>query len=405
MTKGTLALDQKEYSEAADDFAAALKEKPDDPSANLYLGIALCNSGNDQEGEKLLKKALKLDPISPRTNLELGILYYKRGLHEEAMDFFETANKLSPGTELSEIAKDYIRDIQEKEEQIVLKYWSISFSAGAQYDSNVILEPSDGTLPEGISRKSDWRGVIYIDGKYMPAVTENLFIGPTYSFYQSIHKELDDFNVQQHLPGIILNYTVSKPLSFRALYTFEYTTVGKEEYLSSHSISPTITIAERKGFFTTIQYNYQSKDFKNSPLFENNSERDGSNNLLRITQYIPVSRTAALSLSYSYDNDSTDEDYWAYSGHTGNIDLRLDLGKKWSIDLSGEYYQKNYDAEYPGTGEKREDKTATFSSTLTKTFSSNFDVTVGWQYVKNRSNIDIFEYERNITTCFLRMNL
>src|SRR4030042_4634433 len=114
MTKGTLALDQKEYSEAADDFAAALKEKPDDPSANLYLGIALCNSGNDQEGEKLLKKALKLDPISPRTNLELGILYYKRGLHEEAMDFFETANKLSPGTELSEIAKDYIRDIREK---------------------------------------------------------------------------------------------------------------------------------------------------------------------------------------------------------------------------------------------------------------------------------------------------
>jgi Flp pilus assembly protein TadD len=93
VTKGILALDQQDYEKAVDYFHDAVQEKPDDPSANLYLGIALNNSGNEQEGEYFLKKSLNLDPLSPQTNLELGILYYKKGLYAEARDFFETAKK------------------------------------------------------------------------------------------------------------------------------------------------------------------------------------------------------------------------------------------------------------------------------------------------------------------------
>jgi tetratricopeptide (TPR) repeat protein len=403
ITKGIVSLDQQEYTEATQYLRAALKERPEDPSANLYLGIALINTGNEEEGEKLLKKALELEPLSPRTNLELGILYYKRGIHDEARDFFETVEDVASGTDLSDLAGDYIERIGER--KVKVKDWSISLTGGFQYDSNVVLEPSDGTLPEGISRKSDWRGVIYIDGKFTPAITDNLVVGPTYSFYQSFHTKLSDFNVQQHLPGIILNYTFNRNFFFRALYTYEYTTVGTEEYLSAHSISPAIVIAEGEGFFTTLRYAYQNKDFKDSDLFENNSERDGSNNLAGITQYVPIGRVAILSLGYTYDHDTTDEDYWSYNGHKGNVDLRLDLGQKWFVDLMGEYYAKDYRDEYPGTGEKRQDDTSTFSSTLMKTIGSNFDITVGWQYVKNKSNIDIFEYERNIVTCLLRINL
>ncbi len=406
ITKGTLALDRKDYTRAIENFKAALKEKPDNPSANLYLGIALCNSGNEKEGEKLLKKALKLEPLSARTNLELGILYYKRGIYDEAKDFFEAVKNLSPGTDLSDMAKDYIREIERKEKRgkITEKNWAFSLTGGLQYDSNVVLEPSDGTLPQGISRKSDWRGIIYLDAKYTPALTDNFTIGPTYSFYQSIHRELDDFNVQQHLPGIILNFAISDNFTIRTHYTYEYTTVGKEEYLSAHTIFPMLVISEGKGFFTALNYRYQQKDFKNTPLFETNTERNGSNNLIGITQYICISR-ATLSLGYSHDVDTTDKNYWSYRGNSGNLDLRFDLGEKWVLDLSGKYYQKDYKAEYPGTTEKRKDKTMTYSANLTKTLGSKFDITAGWLYEKNDSNIDIFEYKRDILTFLMRVHL
>ena len=41
VTKGILALDKQEYEKAVAYFRAAVQEKPEDPSANLYLGIAL----------------------------------------------------------------------------------------------------------------------------------------------------------------------------------------------------------------------------------------------------------------------------------------------------------------------------------------------------------------------------
>jgi hypothetical protein len=405
ITKGILSLDQQKYTEATQYLRAALKEKPDDPSANLYLGIALCNSGNEQEGEKLLKKALKLEPSSPRTNLELGILYYKRGIYSEAKDFFETVRNVAKGTDLSDIAEDYIRKIKERKIKVTVKDWSLTFTGGIQYDSNVVLDSGVGPLPEGITRKSDWRGIIFIEGKFTPRLTDKITLGPTYSFYQSLQTELDDFNVQQHLPGFLLNISLDKNVMLKTSYTYEYTTVGNDEYLSAHSISPTVTVAEGRGFFTALRYRYQNKDFRDSDLFPNNSERDGFNHLAGITQYIPLTRIGILGIGYTYDHDSTDKDYWSYNGHAGDINVRLDMGESWFLDLYGQYYQKDYKADYPGTFTTREDKMITFSTNLTKTFASKFDITVGWMYVNNDSNINIFEYDRNITTLTLRVSL
>jgi hypothetical protein len=403
VTKGILALDQQEYEKAIEFFRIAVQERPDDPSANLYLGIALNNSGNEREGEIFLKKSLKLDPLSPQTNLELGMLYYKKGFYAEARDFFETAKNNAEGTELSDLAEAYIENIDQ--EGIQVKNWALSLTAGGQYDSNVILDSGSGPLPEGISRKSDWRALIFIEGKFMPRLTDQITLGPTYSFYQSLHAELTDFNVQQHLPGLLCDISLSKNVLLKASYYYEYTKVGNEEYVSAHSISPVITLSEGKGFFTILRYRYQDKDFKDSDMFPDNSERDGLNNLAGISQYIPLTRLGLLGVHYTYDYDSAAEKYWSYRGNAGHVDLRFDLGESWVLDLYGQYYRKDYQADYPGTSTTRVDKTTTFYSNLTKTFASRFDVTVGWMYVDNNSNIDVFEYDRNIATLTLKVSL
>ncbi|MEW6586107.1 MAG: tetratricopeptide repeat protein [Nitrospirota bacterium] len=402
ISKGILALDTKEYSRAMEEFTAALKVKPDDPTANLYLGIAHYRSGKERDGERFLKKALSIDPRSPRTNLELGILYYNRGLWDESRDFMETAKSLDPGTEVATAAENYLKEMGKKEAAVKAKDWALSLTAGAQYDSNVILEPSDGTLPQGISNKHDWRAVLYFDGHYTPAISGKLRLGPTYSFYQSIHAELHDFNVQQYLPGVMASFSLNKYLFFRTDYSYEYTTVGGSGYLSAHSVAPVLTIAEGRGFFTLLRYQYQNKDFKDSELFANNSERDGSNNLFGIIQYVPAG-IVTIRLSYAYDVDDTDKIHWAYKGHSGECSLSADFGEGWKTDLTGQYYRKDYRGDYPGTGTKRTDELKTFSVNLTKTMNKWLDITAGWLYEQDDSNIDIFEYERNITTFLLRV--
>jgi tetratricopeptide (TPR) repeat protein len=408
LTKGVLSLDQKEYQKAADSFKAALEVKPDDPSATLYLGVALSKSGNEKEAETFLKKAVSLDPQSPRANFELGVLYYQKGNYHEAKDFFETTKALSPKGELSGPADAYIAEIEKSEREAKKegqKNWALGLSVGEQYDSNVILEPSDGALPEGISGKSDWRTVFYLDGRYSPLMKDNFSIDLTYSFYQSLQSKLDDFNVQQHLPGILISYAVMKDVLLRLDYTFEFTTVDYETYLLSHSIQPVITIAEGKGFFTNLRYRFQQKDFRDTNLFETNSQRDGENHLFGITQYIQLHKAVLASIGYAYDRDLAEKDYWRYNGNAGEAYLRFDFGRGWTGDLWGQYYSKNYKGEFPGTERKRRDTTRTFTANLTKSLHPKISITAGYLYERNSSNISFFEYDRDIVTLMVRVQL
>jgi len=408
LARGILSLDQKEYQKAITDFKSALAVKPDDPPATLYLGVALSKSGNEKEGETFLKKALTLDPQSPRANFELGVLYYHKGIYNEAKDFFETAKALSPGGELSGPADAYISEIAKRESEAKKeghKNWALGLSVGEQYDSNVVLKPSDGALAEGISGKSDWRTVFYLDGRYTPLMKDNFSIDLTYSFYQSLQSKLDDFNVQQHLPGILISYAVMKDVLLRLNYTFEFTTVDYETYLVSNSIQPVITIAEGKGFFTNLRYRYQQKDFKDTALFQTNSERDGGNNLFGITQYIQLHKAVLAGIGYAYDDDCADKTYWKYDGNAGDAYLRFDFGKGWTGDLWGRYYRKHYKGEFPGAESKRKDITRTYSTNLTKSLHRNIGITAGYLYERNSSNISAFEYDRDIVTLMVRVQL
>lgn len=402
LTKGILFLDQKEYPKATEELEAAIKDKPEDPLANLYLGVAYCNTGKEQEGEALLKKALKLDPGSARANYELGLYYYRRGLNEEARDFFESVQGAGPG-ELSELAGRHIKEIDSRKPKV--RNWEASITTGIQYDSNVVLEPTGGPVQGGITNKTDWRAIVYLEGKYAFKVRENLSIVPTYTFYQSMQRVLDDFNVQQHLPGVYIDFNPIKNINLRTYYTFEYTTVDYRTYIISHSIQPVMTISEGKGYYTQLRYRYQWRNFNDTKLFPTNTERNGFNSLLGVTQYIPLHRAVLLSLGYAYDKDMTEEDYWHYNGNAGEVGVRADFGRGWTADFTGLYYCKGYKGRDPATEKRRRDITHTYSTNLTKRINTHWDITAGWMYEVNDSNIKVFDYERQIVSLMVRFRL
>ena len=124
LAKGVAGVEEADYRVAVEEFRAALKEKPLDPAATLYLGIALNRSG-DREAETVLKQALAMEPADPRTNIELGIYYFTYSLYGEARDYFENTIKLAPGTEFSAKAREYLTRISEGG---LAKPWALNLS-------------------------------------------------------------------------------------------------------------------------------------------------------------------------------------------------------------------------------------------------------------------------------------
>lgn len=397
LAKGILSIETRDYPGAINEFKAAIKENPKNPTAVLYLGIAQSRSG-DKEAETTLRKALTMNPSDPRAHLELGIYYFTYSLYDKARDYFEKTVTLAPATEFSAKAEEYLKQIKEAASE---KRWTLNASLGGQYDSNVVLNPSGGgPLPQGISHQSDWSAVFFANAKYYLIKEEKMEASAGLTFYQNLHATISDYNITQPVLDLTMAYKILPWLQLRGVFSWEYISVGQEEYGHDYLLAPSLVITEGKGSSTVIDYRYRNYTFKNSDLFFDNSQRSGPDNYIAITQNLQITPSVQARLTYSHDVNATQEDFWHYRGNRGALGLSFVFPYKIFMDLYGEYYVQDYNGKDTQTGANRKDKTFTGSIQATKVLSDIFSVTVGQLYTKDDSNIPAFAYNRAITSLF-----
>jgi hypothetical protein len=397
IARGVALTEAMNFRDAAAAFTSALRDRPDDFTATQYLGIAQSRAG-DNEAEATLKKALSLKPGDSRTLLELGIWYFNKAAYGISRDYLRNAVSAAPNTEVSAMAEQYLRAIAFGKTS---KPWMLNISLGGQYDSNVVLGETGGLLPQGITKKADWRAVAFLKGQYTFLTTERAEASVAYSLYQSVHASLSDFDVSYHLFDLKTTYALSQLLTLRGAASFEYTFMGGNDYDAAYTFSPAMVIAEGNGHSTVLEYAYKKSRFINSDLFFDNSDRTGSNNAVGITQNIPLYRSAAARVGYFHDVDTTRQQFWSYRGDKAFVGLQFECPKTIYLDLYGEYYHRNYKGPFEGTGDNRKDQTYTASLSVTKLLSQTYSVTLGETYVRNKSNTPDFDYKRAITGLFL----
>ncbi len=77
-------------------YAEALQERPDDPQALHYMGLAQFQLGALPEAEKLLSRSAEQDPAEANTWSDLGMVRIKMDLTEESLQAFTRALDLVP---------------------------------------------------------------------------------------------------------------------------------------------------------------------------------------------------------------------------------------------------------------------------------------------------------------------
>ncbi|MBI5049349.1 MAG: hypothetical protein HZC11_00360 [Nitrospirae bacterium] len=267
----------------------------------------------------------------------------------------------------------------------------------------MILNPDDSVLPEKVSNTVDWKTILYFKGKYNLITKEKVEGTVGYSFYQNLHTNLNDYNVSQHLLELKGSYALSPLLNFKGLYSYEYVFVGEERYNYASNVSPSLIISEGKGLSTVLEYRFRHTRLQDSVLFENNSDRTGINHLIGLTQNIPVSANILGRIGYFHDEESTRRDYWNYRGNKGSAGVRCSLPGNTLVDLSTEYYDKNYEGINSSSGEDRHDKAVTGTISATKLLSKDYSVTASYLHTRNDSNTAAYDYKRGITSVFLNV--
>ena len=93
---GAILALQGRYSDAVEEYAAALRIKPDYAAALGELGLALACQGKTDEGTELLHQVLRIEPDSAEATYRLGLVAQRSGDAREAEKRFHDALRLRP---------------------------------------------------------------------------------------------------------------------------------------------------------------------------------------------------------------------------------------------------------------------------------------------------------------------
>ena len=443
---GLTSLRLQRYREAEERFREVLKKHPEDARARLGLGMALYHQDRPREATTELttaERTLKDDPL----------LYYYAGLaaadqqaYEQASDKFMRAGKLDP-----ELANDarYQRGVtlhsQRQYQQATAEFrsaveggqvaaarpaapptaptaqppskrWSANYGLSLQYDSNVVLLPGGSALPNNISHKDDFVTAFNGYGEYRFLQTDKWTIGAGGGFFANVHARLSDFNVFDLAPTLYAERRLGAA-QLRFQYTLDYVTVGGDAYLVSNAIQPTLTIPESDRTYTQAFFRYQNKDFK---AFRDdqfgvavNQTRDANNFMLGAMQYWKLfSDRGSVRAGYIFDTDQTGggditpqfgvptKADWAYTGHRLSTGVAYQPLAATTLQLAFDYYRQNYSNPNSFSPDlvERKDNVYQLTGTVVRDIRSWLWLAFQYSYTRDQSNVDAFNYTRNIVS-------
>jgi len=399
IAEGIQKINQGRTEDAVVLLKKALKLSPENPEAVYYAGIAYSRNGNYKEAESLFLQTLQLDETSANAYFELGRIYYATSRCDELEYLFSEFIDRSEDKTFKGKAAELVDGCRKKAEE---KPYRFNISAGTQYDGNVILEPSNP--PVNAERKSDIRTVLYVTSGAVLIKEKVVKLTLDYNFYQSLHMNLHEFNVQYHEITPALELTFSDALRSSIGYSLEYTLLGSELYSRFNTFYGKFTVKESENLSTEAIYEYRSHKYWDSDIFQTNSIRSGYQNTVGIKQNFYLKRLKGEIYSFS-DFNRAKEGYWAFNGQRSGAELAYKITPLLHINVSSEYNERWYRDDFPGFQKRRLDRMQQYSLRLTYFISETMSASITESYIVNDSNLGIFDYRRNITGIFLTVGV
>jgi hypothetical protein len=379
------------------------------PAADLWCGIAAVDTGHTGEGVLSLERYSLLNPDDARGRLELARAYFYAGDDVRSREEFETVRGLDPPAEVRAGIQRYLDALRAREAQYRprLTAW---IEAGAGYDSNInagvaqadIALPVLGrvTVADAGVEKSDGFGVLAGSVQYNHPVAPgaSLFVGATGTgnFYFSE----SEFNLAQLALNAGGSYRHDID-TFALTYAYGQILLDNDSYRSTNGVA--------------LEWRRQ----------------------VAPTTTISVTPQVAR-IDYSGDNDVRDADFWAvgasvrhgwlsawqpvlnasiYGGKERDIRDRPDLGRDiagaaadltvspspfWALNAGIAYLRSDYDGNIPLLDVTRRDDNWVASLGAMYLFARNWSARVEYQYQRNDSNLELYEYTRNLVMVKLR---
>ena len=419
-----------------------------EPEFLLYSGLVAMERRNFEEAAVLLEQAVNLGPTAPEP---VASFYLARALAEvdrpEASDAaFARIVRDYPGTEWANQAAQ-ARAAADAPPEKTFQYWA-SGELGFEHDDNVLLRgfsvvdtPRDPAANQRDRGQSDQRGYWFFDAGGLVDLTDEWRVGGLIRLSGTDHLEQSTFD--SNTPGAtvwvdrVLN---ASGLSARAQYDFDQTWVDKDPFLRTHLFTGSLFQPWEGWGYSAVSLAYERNDFGYQrfdvqdanpcpaaallcgPVGINEEERtnrDGDGITARLFHSLPIEFESAFVSGFSLSGEYLYHRYWArgaeydHQRHQIEVEMAAVLPLEIGLSVGGRYAYVPYDNNsiFPDppvariytlpSRRRREQETGVWVR-LERDLIENLTLAAHYRRTRNRSNTEVFDYDRNIFGLSLR---
>jgi Tfp pilus assembly protein PilF len=432
----------------------AQQKSPTDPSITFQLGLAYFAQQQYDQAEPLLERVFKADPTIDGLGYYVGFMRYRKkdyrgalnafrggrttdpqlqqltrfytglalavlGLPAQAAAEVEQALRLAPGSALTgpaERLRDTIRTAAEQGRRL-----SAEVRLGFLYDDNVVVRPAPGSreplVPLLRDHRADSFGELFgAQFNYMWWQTETWESSFGYSFFGTYNNELTSFNITDHMVNGAVTYKTSlaqMPAQFGLQYAWDMLYLDATEFLRRNTATVTGLLIESDRHLTQGFFRFQNKEFfEVNPLPVADEFRDANNFMVGLLHLLRFSQDRHLiKAGYQFDVEDAQGRNYRYHGH------RLLAGAQYTLPWYGMRLYYDFDVHLrdyphpnsvlptyaPGT-KKRSDQEFNnivradlpFAGPSLWGNATRMTLSASYQNTIARSNLEIFDYTRNV---------
>ena len=387
---GFLAYKQSDYKAGTRYFDKVIKEEPTHVLANYYGGICLYQQKRYKKAAaRLLTAAEKSPSLKVNAYYYAGICSYYSGEDGDALEKMRFVKTNTESESLQASAAKWIERIESAGRE--RKPYSLYARLAYAYDDNVPLEPAN--QEDLFSDESDSIVTGYAQGKYNLINRRDLILGAGLSHYQTWHQELDEYDMTGTTFNLFSQFG-GRPLSFGLSYQPALFRLDDEDYLLRHQIRPEMLWAVSRRSSLRFGYRYAINDFRQD------DDRDGSTHRGTIDF---VRRFAARGGYFlaggGYEDNTADESDYDYGRWELKAGLSGDLFWKIRGSIIGQLVGKAYKNEDAFYGKTRDDARLGAFVTLSRNIYREWlGLSAEYSYIRNSSNIDDFDYTRQVVS-------
>lgn len=445
-----IAMDRYPEAQAALEKARAIR--PTDLNVTFQLGVLHFSRQEYEKAEPLLREAFLAQPRRQNLGYYLGFIEYRKKNYREALSFLranvpsdanfaqlskfyaalaisalgfptearaevEEAIRLQPISPLASPAERF-RAALEPAAKLERRFRG-ELRVGGFYDDNVPVVPSPSSdLVAQVLRQRDRESegeVAALRLAYSWLRTVDWESTVSYAFLQTFNNRLPDFHVQSHTGTLGLTYsgTVGGMTSFTGIQvSYDFITLDEHPFVGRAILQPFFTLVENPWNLTSFQFRTQFKDFANDDQVVAEEDRDATNYMVGFTHFFRFAEDRHyIKVGYQYDAEDAQGRNWSYSGHRilaggqytlpwGDVRLRYDL----------DFHQRQHKNRHsllpvPPVGQpdtiRRRDRELLHLVSIAKDFPYNLTVSLEYLFDNNNSNLDAFEFDRNVLSLSL----